>query len=354
VITSSDPSPDLLPGDPAVVDELVARLQRYAEQSGDAAQRLRGIESAHWSGLAADRFRAAISHVPEHLSQSKDAFTAAHTTLRNYATVLRETKDRAEYAAELAAAADAASATWAADGSVGPDPGADDRDRANSLLQRAREQLDTAGKTAAVRLRQAAASAPAPSSQAITGRTPALHADGATLRVATAHPLRDADRFADGAGQHTLALRYGAAHHVGFADGTNDSVTWESWIGAGEGRGTGQVGSELLAALGLGVLGVAAARRRRSRSGHTAMAAAGADPAALAASRPRSGAIGGVPARMRGPRTRGAVGWRTNLAHLPTARRAWPPATRRGSATADAPLVADAPSAIRHNGAPKS
>jgi hypothetical protein len=352
VIPAPRRSDDLVSGDPAVVDDLVTRFHHFAERSGVAAHGLPGIGTAHWSSAAADRFRAAVSHVPEHLSRSNHAFSAARAALRDYGTVLREAKSQAEYAAQLAAAAADATSTWRAGGAVGPDPGAADRERADGLAQRVREQLDAAGRAAADRLREVAADAPAPCSRPISGRAPALHTEGATLRVATAHPLRDADRFAEGAGQRSLRLRYGAAHHVDFADGTNDSASWQSWTDAGEGRSIGQVSLEQLAALGLGVLSVAAARRRRSLPNRTAMAIAGVDPSLLATNRPRAGAGGGVSARMRGARPKGPLGWRTNLAHAPAARRGWPAATRRGTATANASLTANAPSAVWHSGPP--
>jgi hypothetical protein len=350
VITSSGQSGDLVPGDPAGLDDLVARLRRLAEQSNDAAQRLRSIESARWSGGEADRFRAAVSLIPEQLDRNRGAVTTASSVLGEYGEVLRAARARAAYAAQLADSATAATTRWRAAGALGPDPGADSLEDANNEMQSIREQLDTAGRTAASRLRAAVASIPKPRSEPIPGRNPGLHTGGATLRVATVHPLRDPDRFAEGAGHRTLSLRYGAAHHVEFADGTNDSASWESWRNAGEGRTVGQVDTEQLQALRLGVLSVAAERRRRSRPGRTAMAIAGADAAPLVG--PRTNVGGGVLVRLRGPRTRGHSAWRTNLAHVPAARRSWPTATQRGVATADAWLAADAPSAARHNGPP--
>jgi hypothetical protein len=356
VIASDGPEPaQTVPGDPQVVDELASRLLRFAQQAGEAAGQLDHLDSAHWSGSAAERFRTAVQHVPDHLTRSHDAFASAQSVLRRYAGVLRDGQSSAGYAQQLIEAANAATQGWEADGSVGPDPGTDDREQAARLLLQARERVDMAGRSAAARIRDIAASAPPPSSQALSGRTPGLHTDGMTVRAATEHPLRDPDGFVDGAGQHTTALRYGAAHHVGFADGTNGSASWESWIGVGESRGTGQVTVELLAALGLGVLGVAAAKRRRSRAGRTAMAAAGADPATLAAGRPaRSGAIGGVSARLHGGRMRTPAAWRTNLAHGTAVRAGWPAAAPAGRSTADAPVVLDSAAAIRHRGAPGS
>ncbi len=334
-------------GDPAALDDLVAGLHRLAEQSNDAARRLRGIESVHWSGGEADRFRAAMSLIPEQLDRNRNAVTTARSVLGRYGEVLRAARTRAEYAAQLADSATAATARWLAAGAAGPDPGADALEAANNEMQSIREQLDAAGRTAASRLRAAVASIPKPRSESIPGRTPGLRTDGATLRVATAHPLRDPDRFADGAAQRTLLLRYGAAHHVGFADGTNDSASWESWTDAGEGRAVGQVDMEQLTALRLGVLSVAAKRRRRSRPGRTAMAIAGINPAPLAG--PHTNVGGGVVVRLRGH-----SGWRTNMAHIPAARREWPTTTRRSAITANASFMANTSSAVWHSGPPTS
>ncbi|HEX3816168.1 MAG TPA: hypothetical protein VHX59_25295 [Mycobacteriales bacterium] len=176
----------------------------------------------------------------------------------------------------------------------------------------------------------------------------------APLRLTTAAP------YVDGAGQCSTALRYGAAHHVGFADGTNSSTSWESWIGSGESRSSGQVTGELLAALGLGVLTVADTELRRSCDRRTAMSAIGADPAISTATpqSTRSGAMGGISAELQGGRLRTPGAWRTNLAHAPmsgasgSSRASSPIPSPRS--TADSPLVLDAASAIRHRGAPES
>jgi len=350
MIPTSDRGEPTLPGDPDVVEELVARLRGYAESAGDAAGALHGVDPAHWSGPAAERFAAAVEHVPAHLRSSRDAFAAAHSALRDYADVLREAHSSANYAAELRTAAAASTAAWHADGAVGPDPGAEDRARADALQQTARERVQIAAATAAARLREVASGAPPPRSAVVPGPTPGLQVEGANIHVASAHPLRDPAGFTGGAGHQTVALRYGAAHHVGFADGTNGSTSWESWTAAGEGRGVGRTTVELLAALGVGVLGVVAARRRR-RSGRTAMAAADVDPTALAASRPaRTGAIGGVPARLRGGRLHSGAAWRTNLAHTPSASRPLGTARPLVGQAADAPVVVQASSAIRHRG----
>jgi hypothetical protein len=163
-------------------------------------------------------------------------------------------------------------------------------------------------------------------------------------------------RFVDGAGQHSTALRYGAAHHVGFADGMNGSTTWDSWIGAGESRSAGQVTRELLAALGLGVLTGVAAELPSPRRRRTAMSATGADPAISTATAQsvRSGSIGVVSPQLSGDRMRTPGAWRTNLARGKVSARSGPSPVPSPRSTADSPLVLDAASAIRHRGAPES
>ncbi|MEN3362635.1 MAG: hypothetical protein V7637_6617, partial [Mycobacteriales bacterium] len=48
---------ELIGGQPDEVERLAARLARFAAGAADASVRLRGLDSGHWSGGAADLFR---------------------------------------------------------------------------------------------------------------------------------------------------------------------------------------------------------------------------------------------------------------------------------------------------------
>lgn len=345
---------DLVPGDPDALERLSARLREFAGNAADAVSGVERLDSAHWSGVAAEHFRDSIQRVPQQLRQAHHAFQDAQRTIHEHAGALRQGQQRAAYAIEIATEAQERTRAWIADGSVGPDPGADDRERAEQILQRAQEHVQTAARTAARHLSALAGQAPAPAAEAVVGRLPALRSGGVTVRTSMDHPLQDPDSFADHTGDSTTDLRYGSAHHVGFADGTSGS-SWDSWADAGAGRETGSVSESVtsemglsglgMAAMGLGVLGVGERSRRRRR---TAMSVAGIEPSRLHPTRrARTGSIGGVPARIG---SGAAAMWRTNLAEAP--RPATLPQPIRGTighhGASDAPVVLRLERAVRH------
>jgi hypothetical protein len=86
-----------------------------------------------------------------------------------------------------------------------------------------------------------------------------------------------AGRKRGAAGSRTTDVRYRAAQHVGFADGTHQS-SWASWTIASLNREIGQVTVKQLLQLSLGVRGVAATGQRYTQ---TAFALARIDPAAV-------------------------------------------------------------------------
>lgn len=126
----------------------------------------------------------------------------------------------------------------------------------------------------------------------------------------------------------TSSMRYGAAQHVGFADGTH-RTSWASWTIASLNRELGQVTVQQLR-LSLGVRGVAVTRQRCAQ---TAFGLAGIR---LSAVRPNWSAPAGITARIPGSRA-----WRTNLAD---------PARRLRFDRSDGPVVVECGSAVRHTG----
>ncbi|HVX46937.1 MAG TPA: hypothetical protein VHC49_23800, partial [Mycobacteriales bacterium] len=339
---------DLIPGDPDALDRLAARLREFSSSAADAVTGVRRLDSSHWSGIAAERFRDSIQQVPAQLQQAQHAFRDAQRTVHEHAVALRQGQQSASHAIELTTEAHQRTRAWLADGAVGPDPGADDRERAERILARAQDQVQTAARKAARQLTELARQAPAPAAEAVVGRMPTVRSAGMTIRASMEHPLQDPDSFADRTGDSTTDLRYGSAHHVGFADGTSGSPgsSWDGWVDAGSGRETGSVSeavtSEMglsglgMTAMGLGVLGVGGRPRRRRR---TAMSVAGIELSGLHPTRrARTGSIGGVPARVG---SGAAAMWRTNRAEPPQGGRL-PPPTRGTSgrhAAGGAPVV---------------
>jgi hypothetical protein len=144
--------------------------------------------------------------------------------------------------------------------------------------------------------------------------------------------IKATGREVGAAESRTIDMRYRAAQHIRFADGTHQR-SWASWTIAGLHREIGQVTVEQMLPLSLGVRGVAVIRQPCT---HTAFALARIDPAVL---RPIRSAAIGVPARIPGH-----CAWRTNLAD-PTRRPG--PGENAGRL-----LVAECGSVVRHIGTP--
>ncbi|HVQ91184.1 MAG TPA: hypothetical protein VMU51_09110 [Mycobacteriales bacterium] len=292
---------ELVPGQPDEVERLAARLARFAAGAADASVRLRGLDSAHWSGAAAELFREAVGPMPEELGQAGSAFALAARALSGYAQALREGQAAAGQAIRIVEQST-------------PDSATADRDQAREVVRRARGEVSEACRVAAARLAELAADAPASSASTSSGGS-TLHAGAVTVRTVTEHDLADPSGFVAAPDDVPQAVRFGADHAVPFAGG--DGGGWESWAQHGDGRELGVVGVSVLAGLGIGAIGLIG-RRRRDR---TALATAGIDEAELRSRRGRFGAAAGtggaVRARATGPRS--ADAWRTRLASTPRA-----------------------------------
>jgi hypothetical protein len=298
---------ELVPGQPDEVERLAARLSRFAAGAGDASVRLRGLDSAHWSGSAAELFRSAVGPMPQQLAQAGNAFTLAARALAGYARVLREAQATAGRAIRLVEQST-------------PDSAGTDRQTAQQQLERARADVTAASRAAAARLSELAADAPTDVAQVAAAGPPALRSGGVSVRAVAEHELADPDGFVAPTQDLPESVRFGADHAVPFADAAAGGPAggaggWESWAQQGSGRALGVVGISVLAGLGIGATGLIG-RRRRDR---TALAVAGIDEADL---RRRQGRLGGpvhaghlVRARAAGPRS--ADTWRTRVASAP-------------------------------------
>lgn len=294
---------ELVPGQADEVDRLAARLARFAAGAGDASIRLRGLDSAHWSGDAAELFRAAVGPMPQHLAQAGNAFALASRALAGYARVLREAQATAGRAIRLVEQST-------------PDSAGADRQLAQQLVLRARAEVADAGRIAATRLAELAADAPAGGVEVAPSGPPALRSGGVSVRAVAEHELADPDGFVAPTREVPESVRFGADHAVPFAGAAEGGpASWTDWAGQGDGRALGTVGASVLAGMGIGAVGLIG-RRRRDR---TALALAGLDEAEL---RGRHGRFGSpvraghaVRAKAAGPRS--ADAWRTRLASAP-------------------------------------
>jgi YD repeat-containing protein len=187
----SDPA-QLVPGDQAAIRSSAARLQTFSLAFGQTADGLSDLDTAHWTGAAADAFRDKF--VP-HMARWRAASSATGDVggaLESYADVVQSAQDmarraidtyaagqrataaaRAAYNQRVAAfnhAARAYNARLAAGADPGPrpeepaafsDPGAALRAEAGQVLSRARSSRDAAAARAETAIMSATDQAPA-------------------------------------------------------------------------------------------------------------------------------------------------------------------------------------------------
>jgi uncharacterized protein YukE len=300
---------DLVPGRPDEIEQLAARLVRFAGGVGDASLRLGELDPAHWSGHAADLFREAVGPLPQQLSRAGTAFDLAARALRSYADAVREGQAAAAQAIHLVQTSTPATAVA-------------DQASAARMVERARAAVEDASRSAASRLAELAAAAPTNPSGVSSGhRGAAVHSGGIAVRAVTDHDLADPAGFVAPAGDVSDSVRFGAEHDVPFADGSVGGSAgggvsgWAEWAGQDGGRELGVIGPSVLAGLGIGAVGLIG-RRRRDR---TALSVAGLSEEHLRQRAERFGGPRGVGhlARSGGGGPRSADTWRTRLASTP-------------------------------------
>lgn len=166
---TNDPTA-LIPGSPDSLNLSVELLNSYGDMLAQAGSGLGRIDkSAGWSGPAADGFRNAFQGQPPKWVEAGDCFHSAATALNSYVATLTWAQAQAADAirewnagqaatkqaqADHATAVQQAQAQAAASGTTAPnipfvDPGAAQRQAAERTLTRARDQLTSAGNTAA-------------------------------------------------------------------------------------------------------------------------------------------------------------------------------------------------------------
>ncbi|QUH05981.1 hypothetical protein HUO13_13680 [Saccharopolyspora erythraea] len=90
---------DLIPGDPAVAEELAAHLLKLGAAFEKAGEGFKRIDAGGWEGKAADAAREYLTAtLPPRWLAAADAHTEAGTAVQDYARVLADAKARAEQA----------------------------------------------------------------------------------------------------------------------------------------------------------------------------------------------------------------------------------------------------------------
>ncbi|MGD0936950.1 MAG: putative T7SS-secreted protein, partial [Streptosporangiaceae bacterium] len=188
---TSDPA-ELVHGDPAAIRSSASRLRTFSSAFGETASGLRGLDTAHWTGSAADAFRGKFAPQPAKWQDASSANGTASGALESYAGAVETAQNGARQAIDLYAQGEQASA--AAQGAynqqvaaynsaaqaynaqlasgknpgtppteLGPftDPGEAMRQQAQQILSEARSSRDAAAASAAAAIRPATDLAPA-------------------------------------------------------------------------------------------------------------------------------------------------------------------------------------------------
>lgn len=166
--TATDPKA-LIPGEVATVEGIAQQMQTYGDALREAGAGLGRVDTAEgWHGSAAERFQENLHGQPLRWLHAGDAFHDAARALRSYTVVLGWAQEQAREAIRLWQAGSAATAAASTGDSQSgpaptgpaPDPGAEQRAQAETLLARAREQLDTEGHRSTEAMGKACAQAP--------------------------------------------------------------------------------------------------------------------------------------------------------------------------------------------------
>ena len=182
---TSDPA-ELVHGDPAAIRSSATQLNRFSSSFSETAAGLRGLDTAHWTGSAADAFRAKFAPHPAKWQDASSATGTAFGALESYAGAVQSAQGQARQAVDLYArgqeattqaqsaynaqvaaynsAAQAYNTQLAGGQNPGPpptepgpftDPGEPMRAQAQQILSQARSARDTAAASAAAAIRPA-------------------------------------------------------------------------------------------------------------------------------------------------------------------------------------------------------
>ncbi len=257
---------ELVPGNPADLDRLVAECRSVADGLGGAAARVRAIDAGEWVGPAGDAFRSVVDIEPGRFDDAAAAFAGTGSAVRGYAAVLRDAQASARNAVTLFEQAAAATARWERQEERSAyDPGAEDRRRAETLLVDARHRVADAGAAAARTIAAAWADAPRePHWWEKAGHFVAEIGRGAweattgllefAWSVSTVRMMVDPDGWLTDMQALGTGLAYGVTHPVELG---KVLIDWETWQES-PGRAIGHLLPDLLLTLATAGGGAAA------------------------------------------------------------------------------------------------
>lgn len=188
---TDDPT-QLIHGDPGAIRQAASRMLTFANAFGQTSQGLAGIDTSHWTGAAADAFRARYQPEPKKWWNASEANGNSANYLQGYADTVAWAQGQAKdaitiYAQGQRATASAVSAynqqvseynelvqqykaKLSAGQNPGPvptqpaafsDPGESLRQQAQSILSKARSTRDSVGSSTAAVIRKMTDLAPA-------------------------------------------------------------------------------------------------------------------------------------------------------------------------------------------------
>jgi len=92
---------ELIRGDPAAIISSAGKLQASSQAFEETAAKLEAIDTRHWTGAAADAFRAKYGPQPGRWRTAAAAYASAAASLQSYAATLSRAQRQAQQAIEL-------------------------------------------------------------------------------------------------------------------------------------------------------------------------------------------------------------------------------------------------------------
>ncbi|MEU4585779.1 putative T7SS-secreted protein [Kitasatospora aureofaciens] len=100
-LDQSDDPKELLHGDAKKLNEVAGHLQKFHDAFDKAGQGLTRLDTDHWTGEAAEKFRGEFDPQPKQWLTAADAFAKAGTALTTYAHTVSWAQDQAKEAVRI-------------------------------------------------------------------------------------------------------------------------------------------------------------------------------------------------------------------------------------------------------------
>lgn len=97
---TDDPT-QLIHGDVGKINDTVGHLRKFAAAFTETADGLHKVDTAHWSGDAAEAFRAKFHGHPQQWDNAQQACAQAASALADYARTVQAAQDQARQAIDL-------------------------------------------------------------------------------------------------------------------------------------------------------------------------------------------------------------------------------------------------------------